>query len=117
MRLVTKRVSELTPAEYKQCASLNMREGGAMQRMLSSQRAQRRGTVHMCTENGMLLGWVLEFMLGTEPTAYFYVRRTHRRRGIGTKLCSKIPADTTVYPWDGASTAFFNTTKFMRDNA
>jgi hypothetical protein len=119
----TKRVTNLTPEEYKACYSLNLRNGGLM-----------RGALVSCRENwsesgfpwadkptyaamnfnrdGTLAGWVLIFPDEYDNlAAYFYVRRNQRRKGVGSKLAkhvSKKFGQVRVYPHDKRSNGFFN---------
>ena len=106
--LVTKSVYDLTPAEFKRCYNLTLREEGRMADVLQYER-------HKYTYDGIeqpadepsaqtvliqepktkkLLGWALfrPSQPGRggrgkrRPEVMFYVRATHRRRGLGTIL-------------------------------
>lgn len=96
IKLVTVSVADLTPVEYKMCSDLTLRGEGTMQGALARARARHDRFTYaiMAWENGDFVGWCLFFkrIPVIEPevySAHFYVRQSHRRRGIGTKLIKK----------------------------
>lgn len=113
----TKKVRNLTPEEYKACYSLNMRCQGLMRRKLKAFMHgdnQAYASLHY-NADGVLIGWALTFrdQYGNLST-YFYVRKNHRRKGIGKLLMTHVNkkfGQVRVYPWGESanpSRQFFN---------
>jgi GNAT superfamily N-acetyltransferase len=111
MQVVVKPASELTEQEVKQCKSLSMRSYGMMSTSLTSR--AHSATVVLVRDGERLIGWCLGWPADpmNPPRAYFYVRKTHRRRGIGTILMNEITKHygrrPYVYPHDTRSARFF----------
>lgn len=121
-RTIAKKVSSLTPAEYKTLYGMNMRVNGCMQGEL--QECRRYGTgkvvIHY-DQNYKIDGWALLFKHPPEKkhTAYFYVPVRSRRKGIGGKLMTrvtKIEKKPRTAPWDKRSASFFNKNKLLNSN-
>lgn len=115
MRMVAKTVTSLSPAEYRQVYSLNLRHNGTMQLRLREARKEKEPLkVVLAKEGDAIVGWSL--IVPSPPgyrrrtEAWFYVRKSHRRRGVGTKLMARTRKldDVMVVPWDDRSKAFFN---------
>ena len=122
MRISTKLISNLTRDEYEQCYRLNMGDEGMMRYQLVHEReyptlAKMKGgeayVVRALGDDGRLLGWCLLFYIDAQAQdrrAYFYVRKTHRRRGIGTKLMQaarRLERAPGCNPWCDAAEGFF----------
>lgn len=106
-------VSELSPAELAACKRLTLRDGlmrGSLDEVRGHPR-DRNSRVVLIESEGRLLAWALVYRLGKEPTeAHFYVRSTHRRRGLGTRLMEEVRRFTRrpqVHPHDVTSQSFF----------
>lgn len=118
MKFYTKPVKSLTEAEYKACKKATFSGTGrlgSMQPELIYQRKQPgcSARAYMCWENDKLLGWALGFnhTFTNKWTVYVYVRATHRRRGIGSKLLARARmgrrSPVRVCPWDSTATSFY----------
>lgn len=112
MRIITKAVVDLTSEEYQRCQNLNMREKGEM---LGSLIHARKGLddnhAIMAVEDDLLLGWALLHYFVNTPFVSVYVRRSMRRRGIGTKLLMVAHerwGDFSYRAWDERSSKFFS---------
>lgn len=109
-RIQTKLVKNLTDEEYQRCYSLNLRGEGEMRDQLRRLRNDPQARVYMLREQDQLIAWSLVF----DKCAHFYTRRTHRRKGLGTRLVNRIHKDhnwPVVYAHDDASEGFFLTVK------
>lgn len=109
----------LTQEEYRQCYRLNMGLEGMMRPSLVESRHDPNSkdmTYRILDGDGVLLAWSLVFMpygILTGWDAHFYVRRTHRRQGLGTRLREAVYRDFPdhhVCPHNLASKRFFNRT-------
>lgn len=117
MKIVSKNIADLTPSEIKQCDSLNKRDKGAMQDEFRYYR-QFKPEVANCVlakDGDKVLGWALIFPeYDKKRTAYFYVRHSERRKGIGTKLllvAQQFQKKPYVCPHDDLSGKFFKATR------
>ena len=91
-----------------------------MQRKLSAARKGKiQGDAVIATENLQIVGWALLWCDKRGPFAYFYIRKSARRRGIGSKIMravlthAQVTYDTPVGVWahDDAACAFFDNFK------
>lgn len=111
-RIQTKLVKNLTTEEYRLCRSLNLRENGDMAYQLYRLRRDKndKARVYMIKEDGRLIAWSLVF----DYCAHFYTRRTHRRKGLGTRLVNRVYRDhhgLVVYAHDEVAQGFFGAVK------
>jgi hypothetical protein len=114
-RTVTKQVGNVTPEEFKQLYSLNLRNEGAMRFDLVDYRKSDPKTTHviMIKEGPKVLAWALVFPKSSykkNRLVYFYTRQSHRRQGLGTRLLKhsrKLDPVPEVCPHDKRSGAFF----------
>jgi GNAT superfamily N-acetyltransferase len=103
---------DLSSYEYKQCYSLNARQLGDMQDALARHRYSKRAIACLAKdENDILLGWALSFKgRNKQPDTHFYIRKTHRGHGIGTRLMREVLRTHNkirVYPHNASSARFF----------
>ena len=115
MEIVKKKVKDLTPDEYKKCSSLTLRESGEMQTNLSwyFREDERDSFVYLIKDEAKLLAWALVFpKYAKEVGAFFYVRKTYRRKGLGRALYKTVEKDFKnkfeIYPHDEVSENFFD---------
>jgi len=114
-RLRSKLVGNLTVAEYRACSQLTMRESGEMAGRLrdawNESPAASRVLLLEDPSDGRLLAWALVAPSpGREPRLDVYVRRSHRRRGLGRRLLRAVNRYCErphVCGWDPRSKAFF----------
>lgn len=112
MIVETKSLNSLTKTEYRQCYSLNSRWNGTMQETLRLYYGRKYDAkVCLAKEDDILIGWALLYSDGRRiPNGHFYVRKTHRRRGVGKRLMSEalaVSPKIKVYPHDRRSGIFF----------
>jgi len=89
----------------------------------------RRTNLHkyetfLAKEGGKIIGWatlfpentIFGYSNSTSWISYVYVRYSHRRHGVGTRLLKRVlkmakqmQAKVKVFPWDGRSDKFFET--------
>ena len=104
-RMRTKLVRNLTPQERLNCRRLTLRTGSMRGALNYSIQWDEPARVFMIEDKGRLLAWALLFpYLKNEPWAYFYTRKTCRRRGYGTWLFRAVKqreADAKVCWWPG----------------
>lgn len=104
LRYIETTTDELTARERAQCRTLNLRERGVIRGWLNYTNAK---VVLVKDENDLLVGWGIR---KHNSDSGYYVRQTHRRQGIGTKiyyLLNPEDAKVKVNPWDPTSAAFF----------
>jgi len=112
MLIYRAQVQDLSAHEYKALASLNMRGDGTMLgRLRQCRRGELKGRVVVAEDRRMVLGWALVFWPGLRPRAAFYVRASHRRQGIGTRIAKEVehwygPVD--VWSWREEAALFFD---------
>lgn len=127
MRILNIAVKDLDPVLYKKLHNLNFRREGLMQSTLSSTRNSSfyHGYAHIYKPRNTVLGWALSYYTNNQNliSTYIYVRRTHRRQGIGSTLLDaaksyirKNQATMCVYPFDDLSTAFYRGRNFDERN-
>lgn len=116
---VTRRVVDLTPAEYAACWRANFGDDGPMREQLEYERLHRRklrgvARAYMTwdTETGRLAGWALLFPHGRGLELHVYVKHAYRRRGLGSSLRSRAlkgARSRTVYvhAWSPSSSALY----------
>ena len=118
-RTIAKKVSSLTPAEYRKLYGMNMRDNGCMQRELRYCRRNGTGKVVIhYDQNYKIDGWSLLFKPQgvRRHTAYFYVPVKNRRKGIGDKLMHrvvKLEKKPYTEPWNRAGAEFFKKNKVL----
>lgn len=127
-RTRTKAIRNLTPEEYRACYSLNLRDGGLMRGQLQDSYRRGESGVYasmIFNEDGRLDAWALTFpdryyktyRGETLNNAYFYVRKTMRRHGLGSRLIKQVSkkfGPVRVYPHgkkDHPSRGFFDRTQ------
>lgn len=88
MRLVHKKIKNLTPEEFKACHSLNHRDEGLMREKLVMCRNSSccDGLVWMLWDKEVLVSWALLQLGNKHSDLAFYTRRTHRGKGHATRL-------------------------------
>lgn len=120
MRVITKRIIDLTPQEYRDCYRLNLRDNGQMQSCLAEAKRyeqsyhKRRRFSHaiMIKDGDRLLAWSLVMPMHGERgwEAQFYTRKAERNKGLGTVLfkeVQKFDKRPYVIPWSKPSGEFF----------
>lgn len=116
-RIYTKQARNLDSNELRQCYGLTLRNDGDMMYMLKSCRRSSKQKTHtyLLKEDGKrILAWAIVFDTELEPSAYFYVRKPYRQRGLGKRLIKRILREwpgVVVYPHDEPSEAFFSNYK------
>jgi hypothetical protein len=127
VRIVVSPVADLTPAEYRACYRANYRDIGIMRYDLVRARDENEGTAIMLwnddgTKESDMLGWALvhpthyddaatSYARRRVPnTAQYWVKRQHRRKGLGTKLATVVEQNfgrVRVYPHSEPSGKLF----------
>lgn len=116
MYVHTRAVSKLTPDVYGALYKLNFRSGGQMQTVLRHFYREDSGTGHArvfwIEDGGQIVSWALVFAYSAnrKKTAYFYTRKTHRHRGLATKLMREVTKrypSVEVHPHDERASGFF----------
>lgn len=122
MTFSTLLVRDLPRQTYAQVYSLNLRDGGYCREWLvNARRKQHENSYAVLAQDGpRVLGWALMYQRVYKSRAFshydlgFYVRRDHRRAGIGGSLFFRVRTlleqqdrTGTVYAWDKASRAFY----------
>lgn len=82
--------AELNKDEYLQLLRLNMREAGTMRETLKECREQKCGHVAYIEDEGKIVAWCLYYKTVGGTGAHFYTKKSHRRRGLGTKLAEYV---------------------------
>lgn len=114
MDIVFRNVLELTSTEYSACKRLNYRNIGYMYGTFQRDENQ---FVSIAKDGNCLLGWALAFKKPNNKlyNVYLYVRKSHRKQGIGTALLNSVRENINetlvVVPHDEASLSFFNKNK------
>ena len=89
---------DLSGAEAKILRDLSLRENGSMSLYLTRERkwGNSKAFVIMVFDGEKLIGWA-HFIPGTKRSSvcHFYVRKTHRRMGIGTHLMNTALKNST----------------------
>ena len=94
----------------------SLRNRGYMWGHFLEYRDDKCAKVVICRNNTRIVGWGLRFKFKTgRKTKYsvmFYVRKTHRRKGLGTRIYKKLTyrlpkSKIEVYP-DSSNKKFFN---------
>lgn len=150
MIIVEKTIENLTPEEYRECYSLNLRQSGkmrchlrflrtgnflefncssrncteAMQPVeLAGLRESKYSLAYMLRNEHKILAWALVYdypkghsVWHSKPgvNAYYYTRKTERRKGYGEMLYATVNDDFPnqhVFPWDDKSEVFFDKMK------
>ena len=105
MEINTYKVHELTADQKRRCRYLSYRSDGDLQFWLSE---EPNADVVIVSEGDTVLGWAMRTPRG--ETGY-YVRQSHRRQGIGSKmfyiLNNRRRSSAIVKPHDSDSAAFF----------
>ncbi len=125
LKIITKRVQELTSKEYKQCCSLTMRHHGLMMYTVQEGRTYSQNYVAiLAMEGDTLIGWALLTPTKESGQVFvsdyarkmsrysvqFYVRKRYRRQGVARTLMNEALRHDSrphVIPWDSGSAAFF----------
>lgn len=101
------KIEDIPAALYKQCYSLNMRQGGQMRRLLSDK--DFGSYAYIGLEENKVLAWAI---VKQNLKVHIYVRRSHRRRGLGTQLMNSIKSvygnKLWHYKWNSAARSFFS---------
>lgn len=106
---------ELSAADRRRCRSLCLRKNGMMSEDFEYLRKRQLDSRCFLIKapNGTLLGWALlqSALKYQVHVAYFYVRRSARRRGIGTWLMElvvkEVSGEELTYFEDFTNEAFF----------
>jgi len=111
MRTVKMKYNELVPKIRKQILGLTLStRNGVKSGMLNQIREYKNHlSVVFCIEEDKVLGWAL--ITEDREELMIYVRRSHRRRGIGTKIvkeATKIFGVLRCHPWNSPAASFFN---------
>lgn len=113
--MVVKKAKNLTGAERRVCHSMSYRANGDISYWLhDAMRASRSDDVILYKEDGVILGWGIRRSNGAVG---FWVRRSHRQQGIGTKLVERAKkiGKISTYPHDAASAKLFLKTNSCPD--
>jgi L-amino acid N-acyltransferase YncA len=121
MKLILREIPELTTLEYNACYSLNLRDQGMMRSRLIECRQSGEGyAVILQEDDGKILSWALVFpwdLNKDQYGAYFYTRRSARRKGYGKLVAQKVAGEFTniiVWPSDQPGIDFFNNYNFTQ---
>ena len=105
MDIKTCKIYELTTDEKRKCRGLSFRGDGDLQYWLTD---EPNADVVVVSESSKVIGWAVR--TPGDETGY-YVRKTHRRQGIGSKmfyvLNNRKRSSAVVKPHDENSAAFF----------
>lgn len=105
MEITQCKVRDLTPEDKRRCGYLSYRSDGDLWYWL---REYPDADVIVVKEDGKILGWAVRTPYG--ETGY-YVRKTHRRQGIGSKmyylLNNRRQRSAVVKPHNPSSASFF----------
>lgn len=112
--IVCKNAYNLTAAERKQCYSMSYKsEGDLIFWLDGSTRLKSNDKVVLVKENDMILGWGMRLDGGQVGV---WVRSTHRRKGVGTKIINRMKklGPLHTFPHDVRSEQFFNKNKVLK---
>lgn len=112
----------LNNEDAKKCYSLTYRNKGQMSNKLTISRKHTdlSAKCYMLEENKKLLAWAIVF---NKEEVHLYVRKSERRKGLGTRLINCIekdynPKTLSVEKHDSVSDKFFSNTKYnIRTNS
>jgi L-amino acid N-acyltransferase YncA len=99
VRVIAKHIGEVEQGIYKQLYSLNFRGNGMMRKTLVASKQNNAGYVAYIIEDEFVLAWAIlskhfngKYVLISPNTynAHFYVRKSHRRMGLGRVLYKAI---------------------------
>jgi len=96
------------PSAYRvQMGGLSLRPRSGFRDELKKGRKPTR--VILSIQDTKVLGWACRWKDAYCPTYHFYVRKSHRRQGIGTSLIKETTkeGEVRVVPWSGEARAFF----------
>ena len=87
-RMVVKKARNLTGAERRVCHAMSYKDQGDLSRWLWAAKYDPicNDDVVLYKEDGVIVGWG---MRRTNGDVGFWVRRSHRQQGIGTKLVER----------------------------
>jgi len=94
----------------------SLRNCGYMWGHFLEYRDDKCAKIVICRKNKRIVGWGLRFKFkngrNTKYSIMFYVRKTHRRKGLGTRIYKKLTyrlpkSKIEVYP-DSSNKKFFN---------
>lgn len=127
MEIITKKVSELTPDEYRACVRANFGDGGDMRDELRYARGNpHRKVFTICIWDGphdkqsSLIAWSLVFPAVSldipgrkkkQLSAHFWVKSQHRQKGYGRVLMLEVKKHDKsphVFPHSEESAEFFS---------
>lgn len=113
MKIITIPVQELSDSDYWKCHSLNARQAGQMRgALVRARRDNLNAKISLAKEKDLLIGWAFAYKAPgiRYPFAHFYVRKTHRKNGVGRILMGEMLNNYTklrVYPHNDQSSIFF----------
>lgn len=89
MRAIKKPLRQVSAALYRKLYSLNLRDEGSMQELLTQKRQEKDGgIIHYILDGTQLIGWSHLYLLSGNRimTCHLYVRKTERGKGYGKQL-------------------------------
>lgn len=118
--VVVKHPRRLTPEEMRQVGRLHIRGGTMIYGLRTMRQAHsRRDAVLLAKEGQTIVAWAL--VSGGYPNeqgVLLYVRRSHRRRGIGTRLLKRAHGMSKragcrlrAIPWNDSGLSFFESAR------
>lgn len=108
-RMITKYARNMTPKERQVCANMSYRGNGDLIYFLHDAMEYQDDTLAVLyKDDDKIVGWGL---MTPEHDTGFWVRPSHRRQGIGTKMISRFKkaakSDLLVHPHNQVSGKFF----------
>jgi len=106
-------VKYLAPEDWEVLRRLRLAGGNLVPSVIEAREDGRPAeTIIARDPDGLILGWALiHDGIGSRPEIMVYVRRSHRRQGIGTALMREAMRGEErpiVTPWDLGSRCFFD---------
>jgi GNAT superfamily N-acetyltransferase len=116
MRIVNKKFSELSAGMRKAVRSLSIRRQHDSHTILLLRRESDVDTFLLLDDKNIVLGWAIYSLKwrASYPVVMMYVRKSMRRKGIGSELIKTIRKKHgpkfSVCPWSHESRGFFRET-------